>query len=91
MHGLSPTELLEVWEQGVESGGIERGLLLLSRCLPDCGWPELAAVSIGRRNVLLLELRAATFGSTMNCFAACPACSGQLEFDIDLRQMGLIL
>jgi hypothetical protein len=89
MRGLSPTQLLEVWEQGVESTAIERGLLLLSCCLPESGWSELASVPIGRRNVLLLELRAATFGNVLNGFAVCPACSGQLEFAIHHKQLAL--
>lgn len=88
MQGLAPSQLLDVWEQGVESGGIERGLLLLARCLPDTDWQELAALSIGRRNRLLLELRSATFGEAMHCFALCPGCAGELEFDFKPSELG---
>lgn len=90
MRGLSPGQLLDVWERGATASGVERGLLLLSCCLPARSWQDLTTISIGRRNSLLLELRGATFGQVLSGFAVCPACAGQLEFDVDPRQLGLI-
>ncbi|HMD20635.1 MAG TPA: hypothetical protein VKH40_09945 [Alloacidobacterium sp.] len=89
MRGLSPPQILEIWEQGIESTDIERGLLLLACCLPDHSWAQLAAVSIGRRNAFLFELRTATFGRKLSGFAVCPACAGQLEFDLNPDELGL--
>jgi hypothetical protein len=89
MHGLSPTELLTVWERGEGSTALERGLLLLSCCLPDDSWAQLAAVPIGKRNTLLVELRGATLGTTLRCFAVCPGCGGQLEFEINADDLCL--
>lgn len=89
MHGLSTSQILEIWEQGLASTEIERGLLLLSYCLPDHSWTQLAAIPIGRRNTLLFELRIATFGKLLNGFAVCPACSGQQEFNFNPEELGL--
>jgi hypothetical protein len=89
MRGLSSGELLELWERGMESTEIERGLLMLSYCLPDRSWSQLAAVSVGRRDAMLLELRRATLGPALNAFAVCPGCAGQLEFAMNPEELGL--
>jgi hypothetical protein len=89
MHGLSSSELLELWERGSQSTAITRGLLMLSYSLPGKSWNELAAVSIGRRDCLLLELRRATLGPTLDAFAVCPTCSDELEFSLNTQELGL--
>jgi hypothetical protein len=89
MRGLSARELLELWERGMESSEIERGLLMLSYCLPERPWAQLAAVSIGRRDSMLLELRRATLGTALNAFAVCPGCAEELEFEMNAEELGL--
>jgi hypothetical protein len=88
MRGLSAKELVDVWERGLDSAPVERGLLLLSYCLPETTWDRLAAVSLGRRDAILLELRSATLGPRLNAFAVCPGCAAQLEFELDARELG---
>lgn len=79
MHALSDSDLLAVWERGLEDAPLERALQLLS-----AGWPEedvstLANLSIGDRDGLLLRLRGATFGSALTGVAACTLCREQIE------------
>lgn len=90
MRGLSSKEILDLWELGAASTEVERGLLMLSYCLPGKPWAQLAAVTIGRRDALLMELRRATLGPTLNAFAVCPGCAGELEFSLNAEELGLI-
>lgn len=89
MRGLSARELLELWERGMESSEIERGLLMLSYCLPERPWPQLAAVSVGQRDAMVLALRRATLGPALHAFATCPGCAGQLEFELNADEFGM--
>ncbi len=89
MRGLSATELLELWERGMESSEIERGLLMLSYCLPERPWAQLAAVSVGQRDAMVLALRRATLGPDLHSFATCPGCGGQLEFELNADELGM--
>lgn len=87
MQGLTARQLLEVWEQGEARHPLDRALMILSAGTGTqtaaTAWDGLADLSIGERNRRLLELRAATFGSTIAVATACPACGAPLEFTID--------
>jgi len=87
MRGLSAKELLELWERGMENSEIERGLLMLSYCQPEYPWDRLAAVTIGRRDAMLLQLRQATLGPVLNAFAVCPGCASELEFAMNTEEL----
>jgi len=89
MRGLSARDLLDLWERGVETAEVDRGLLMLSYCLPERSWEQLAAVSIGQRDGMVAELRQATLGPMLGALAVCPECKGQLEFDVNPRELGL--
>lgn len=84
MRGLSGAALLSVWEQGLHQDPVARGLTLFGAAAPDAAPAELAAAPFGRRDAALLRLRCATFGTRAECFVACPACAGELEFTVDL-------
>jgi hypothetical protein len=47
----------------------------------------LAALSIGRRDARLFELRQLTFGARLDGFTACPQCEERLEFALDTAAM----
>jgi hypothetical protein len=89
MQGLSAHDLLALWDLGVETTDPERGLLMLAHCLPEKTWAELAAVRIGRRDCLLMELRRATVGTAVGAFASCPRCEAHLEFELEPEAIGL--
>ena len=57
---------------------VARALTLLAAC--GEGPPErVEHLPIGRRDALLLELRDRTFGSLVECVAACPRCDEAVE------------
>ncbi len=81
MRGLSASELVQVWERGTEKHPVDRALILLSACSGEVR-EKLAALSIGRRDARLLEVYEQLFGPTIECFAQCPQCGEQLEYQM---------
>jgi len=89
MATLSATTLLDVWERGRAHGPLEQAALLLAAAHPATPPGALGAITVGRRDALLLALRESTFGPRIASVATCPACGEALElaFDCaDLRQ-----
>lgn len=80
MRGLTPQNLLEVCEWAENEHPANRALALLYAACPEASWEELASLSIGQRDVRLLELRERTFGNKMQGFSDCEHCGEQLEF-----------
>ena len=87
MRALSDAEFLFFWEQGLEQLPFERALALLERACPELTSEELATLSIGRRDALLLRLRECAFGANLQALASCPRCQVAAEIDLDLRQL----
>ena len=80
MLALKGELLLAAWEAGLDKHPLDRGLLLLSIALPECDHRQLAELTIAERNLLLLQLREATFGKTLQGFGTCSRCHAHLEF-----------
>ena len=83
----SAPELLAIWEEHAGAPWAERALTLLAA---GCDRPpgDLAGLSIGRRDALLMELRRAVFGERVLGTARCPDCDqlAELEFELgDVR------
>lgn len=77
---LSAVDLLNAWEVGLDQPPPARALLLLAAAhpaTPPDAWP---ALSIGHRDMALLDLYAALFGPQLDAVADCPACGGRVEF-----------
>jgi len=83
MRPLAAVELLDLWERGRHSPPWRQALLLLAAACPEQTTDDLARLSIGRRDGLLLTLRAWTFGHQLASVVACPACGERLEFTFD--------
>jgi hypothetical protein len=76
---LSAVDGLRLWE---EAGGLppaRRALALARVAAPGLAEPELAALPVGRRDALLLSLRAATFGDQLTGYVPCPECGTAVE------------
>lgn len=58
-----------------------REAALLEPACPEATPAALAALPIGERDALLLQLRRALFGPTMVCSARCPACGERCEWE----------
>lgn len=77
---LSAVDLLNAWEVGLDQPPPARALLLLAAAAPATppdAWP---ALTVGRRDMALLDLYAALFGPQIDAVADCPACGGRVEF-----------
>ncbi|HEU4881018.1 MAG TPA: hypothetical protein VFT45_02200 [Longimicrobium sp.] len=87
MRGLSAAEVVAVWERGQGRHPVDRALLLLGAALPSRSRDELAALTVGQRDGLLLLAREQTLGPTLQCFVPCPACTQALEFPVEVREI----
>ena len=87
MRGLSAADVVAVWERGQERHPVDRALLLLGAALPARSRDELAALTVGQRDGLLLLARERTLGPTLQCFVPCPACALNLEFPVEVREI----
>lgn len=85
VHALSPAAILDVWEQGNALHPIDRALLVLRHACRETAGETLAALSLGRRDALLLEVRRRTFGDRLEAYTECPVCSERLEFSHTCR------
>jgi hypothetical protein len=57
MHALELPEILEIWERGQAMHPVDRALALLARSRLAATRDELAALTLGERDMLLLRLR----------------------------------
>jgi hypothetical protein len=87
VRALSARDVLLVWEAGRERHPVDRALLLLAAALPRYTRDELAALSVGQRDALLLTLRERTLGETLRCFVRCPGCGGSMEFESRVSEL----
>ncbi|GAA0890008.1 hypothetical protein [Rhodanobacter soli] len=79
MHTPTPAQLLQVWERGGDPSAAARGLLLLGCSCDEYSAETQAALPLGRRDALLLELRERLFGTAIDAVAACPQCAATVE------------
>ena len=83
MQPLSASQILALWDAGQTRHPIDRALLALALAMPEEAPDELADRPVGWRDVNLLALRNATFGSALDGYAPCPSCGSLMEFSLD--------
>lgn len=83
---MDEARILDVWSQG-RTRPEARRLLLLAASQPDRTREELARLSVGRCNELLLRDRLTTFGCRFDGEVRCPACGERLEVSLDPREL----
>lgn len=79
MRTPTPAQLLQVWERGGGPSAAACGLLLLDSSCDDCSAETLAALPLGQRDALLLQLHARLFGAAIDVVATCPQCAATVE------------
>jgi predicted RNA-binding Zn-ribbon protein involved in translation (DUF1610 family) len=79
MRTPSAAQLLDVWESALSQSPTRRALSLLATAHPDLAESELAALSIGRRDGRLLQLRKRLFGTQLQLVMPCPQCGQFIE------------
>lgn len=85
----SDNELLDACERGRNATPVARALLLLQAAYPGCPAGELARLPLGRRNALLLALRARCLGHGLVGVASCPRCGTAVEVAFDVADFGI--
>ncbi len=80
MTSLGAEQLLNVWEQGLNQPLLQRALMLLVAAFPDRSPDAFATMSIGQRDLLLLQLRERIFGQPLSNTAICPQCHERVEW-----------
>jgi hypothetical protein len=83
MARLSSTTLIDLWDRGLDAPPVERAIDLLAGGLgrdPD----QLERLSIGRRDQLLLDLRALIVGERVDAVTNCPSCGDAAEVGFGL-------
>lgn len=83
MNALSASTMLRVWERALGRSTPERALALLAAACPEMSAEELSALSVGRRDRLLIALRERTFGPRLTSLAVCDSCGESLELSFD--------
>lgn len=78
----SAPHVLALWEQGQQAGPGRAALALLACAHPDRPIAELAELPIGRRDRMLIDLRARLLGQGLHLRAACPACGEPVEAEL---------
>lgn len=82
MNGLSAANVLKIRDMGQYENSVNRALIIMSLARPDINRDRLAALSIARRDMILLDIHEQTFGAALNGFSECPKCIERLEFEI---------
>src|SRR6266567_1060204 len=89
MRPLTAARLLKVWERASQRTAVERALLLLAAACPENAVDELARLSIGERDSLLIALREWTFGPQFVARVPCAKCSEPLEVAFNVADIRL--
>jgi hypothetical protein len=87
MRSLSAAELLSIWECAAAQPMVQKALLLLAASCPEVPREELAKLTIGQRDSLLLKLRKWMFGSCLEGYAVCPGCNDRVELSFDIEEI----
>jgi len=81
MKNLSAKEMLIVWEHGLNQPMLQRSLLMLLAAYPETSPDEALELSIGSRDIYLLQLRERLFGSHLINTAKCSQCTERVEWE----------
>jgi hypothetical protein len=86
---LNATTLLAAWEQGVSQHPLQRAVALLNLARPQKSTEEWARVTVGQRDLQLLQFREKLFGPKIEATAVCPKCGSELELNFTARDLQL--
>jgi hypothetical protein len=87
MKSLSASDVVTLWERAMRRPWVWRALVLLSAADPERDPDALMAMAISRRDLALLQLREALFGSTLECITQCVACADLLELTLAVEEI----
>jgi len=86
MRTLSTPEMLSVWERTYGRSATYKALALLAAACPESRPDELARLSLGERDGLLLALRESLFGPELSAVSVCPNCGDRIELSLSVGE-----
>jgi hypothetical protein len=86
---LETSHLLSLSEDTAGVHPIDAALRILGSAFPLRDAAELARLPLGARDVLLLGVRAATFGDRLEARECCPACSMDIEVGLQCNTLAV--
>lgn len=88
---LQAATMLLAWEAGSFRPPIERALALLCVGYPDINPATAATLPISERDLRLLDLRHASFGSALLGYQDCACCGQRMEYTLDANDLRPLL
>ncbi|MBS1912832.1 MAG: phage baseplate protein [Bacteroidetes bacterium] len=88
MRSLTAKDIVGVWELIEHQTPIIKALTIIRAACPEMSADDIARLSIGERDRLLLLIRERMLGTRLESLAECPMCAERLEFTLhtgDLR------
>ena len=89
MRPVSASELLTTWERDMDQPLLPKTLILLCQASPGMELDDVAKLSIGQRDAMLLQLREWMFGPSLKNIAYCPKCNECIEWETDVKDLKL--
>ncbi len=89
MRPVTTSELLTIWEREMNQPLIQKTLILLCQACPEMESDDVVKLSIGERDARLIQLREWIFGSGLKNMVDCPACSERIEWETNIKDIGL--
>jgi hypothetical protein len=87
MRALTGELLLTAWDRGARRHPVYQGLVMIALALPEVDFEQIADLSLGETNRLLLELHALSFGPVIEAFATCSHCGGHMELHLPVADL----
>ena len=87
MRSLTAVDIVRIWDQGQAWHPVDRALLLLAYALPESSAEELLALTVGQRNMRLLQTRQLTIGNQLEGIVTCPQCQETMQFNVGVNQL----
>lgn len=87
MKTLDGLETLEIWERGVGLSPAAATLALITAAYPEISPEQAPRLTIGERDILLLNIRQQMFGQQIEGVANCPHCQERLEFSVSVSDL----
>jgi hypothetical protein len=84
MRAPTAAELLDTWQDAVTATPARRAQALLRLAFPELDAGDSGALTIGQRDVLLMQLRRHLFGVRLDMVTLCPQCREPLESAADV-------
>jgi hypothetical protein len=87
MHSIAASDLITLWERGLNRHALDRCALLYACARPDAPAYAIPDLRLGEINARLLELRASWFGSRIEAHVDCRHCGERLGLTLAVQDL----